>query len=340
MKKNMYEMLNESNIDINEYKKQEFTEFEKKKMKKKFNKSIHKSNIYIKSITAASIAILSVGILGISFSTQAKEQLGVIAYDISKSLGVTKDLEEYKTVVNEYISKNGLKVRLNEVILNEDELIVSTTATSNEKLKEPGNISLFGTIYINGKPMELGASGSSSQIDDYTVETVKEYDLEKTNLKGDLDVKIKFDKGHIGEKTIKGPWVFEFKTNGDDLAINTKEIKLDNTFTLENGQNIKLEKYTSNDIGQKIYFSKDKKVTDYSMILVGTDDLGNKVEFYSSTEDKNKGIFKIETINEPLSENAQELRLNLQAVKYPEKSGKMSNDYKQVGKEFVIDLNN
>ena len=39
-----------------------------------------------------------------------------------------------------------------------------------------------------------------------------------------------------------------------------------------------------------------------------------------------------------VSENAKQLTLKLYAVPFPKESGKMSNDYKQVGEEFTIDL--
>lgn len=338
MKNNIYEMLNEANIDLDEYKKQDFTEFEKNKIKNKFKRSVNKKNFYKKSIAVASVTLLSVGILGSNLGTYAFETLGVIAYDISESLGIQKDIAEYKTVVNQSVTDNGLKVKLNEVVLNNDELIVSTTITSDKKLGESGSISLFGDVYINGRRVNSGASGSGKQIDEYTFEDVMEYDLDKEQLNGDINVKIKYDGALIEGKEEKGSWVFEFKTNGEELAKGTKEIKLDNTFTLEDGQNVKLEKYTSNDIGQKIYFSLNSKGTNYDMELRGHDDLGNEVVFYMSHADGNEGMFKVESITGLVNENAKELKLTPYAVKFPEKSGKMSHDYKVVGEEFTINL--
>ncbi|MCY6484893.1 DUF5643 domain-containing protein [Clostridium aestuarii] len=110
------------------------------------------------------------------------------------------------------------------------------------------------------------------------------------------------------------------------------------TFTLENGQNIILGKYTSNNLGQKIYYTKAPKGTDYDMVLRGHDDLENKIEFYSSRETANTGLFQLTNIDGNLNENAKTLFLTPYAVKFPEKSGRLSNDFKKVGEEFTIDL--
>lgn len=74
------------------------------------------------------------------------------------------------------------------------------------------------------------------------------------------------------------------------------------------------------------------------MVLRGKDDLGNKIEFCMSHEADGQGIFVFTTIHGNLDENASVLTLTPYAVKFPEESGKLSNDFKPVGKEFTIDL--
>ena len=66
-------------------------------------------------------------------------------------------------------------VQLNEVILDKDEIIVSTTTKSDIGLGESGNLLLFGDIYINGRRISSGSGGSKKQIDEYTMESVLVY---------------------------------------------------------------------------------------------------------------------------------------------------------------------
>jgi len=51
-------------------------------------------------------------------------------------------------------------------------------------------------------------------------------------------------------------------------------------------------------------------------------------------------ILKESTLEgENVSAEAESLTLTLYAVKFPEQSGKLSNDFQQVGESFTIELN-
>ena len=142
-----------------------------------------------------------------------------------------------------------------------------------------------------------------------------------------------------GDYTTKGSWVFEFKTNGDELLADTQIVKLNNKFELENGNKVTVEKYTSNSVGQKIYYGKTGKENEYEIKLEGKDDLGNKVEFWSRNSSKDEGMLTRYDLDGPLSSEAKSITLTPYAVKYAEQSGEMSHDFKQVGESFTIDLN-
>ena len=45
MEKDIYKMLNEAHINIEDYKKEEFNDLEKKRLKDKFRKSINKKRL-------------------------------------------------------------------------------------------------------------------------------------------------------------------------------------------------------------------------------------------------------------------------------------------------------
>lgn len=286
-------------------------------------------------ISAAAIALVLMGGTYI-FGDSVVASVKLAMFDIENYLKINKDIQDYKTIIGKSISNDGITIQLNEVILDHDDIIVSTTVKSEEPLGEMG-IDTSGDLYINGKRISNGAGGSSGLIDDYTQEEVLIYHLDKELQDGDLNIELKYNGVYYNDKNIRGNWKFEFKANGDALKINTNIIKLDNTFVLENGQKITLDEYRSNDVGQKIHYSienKDKRKI-YSLLLKGHDDLGNEVSFSNTYEEKNSGVLNND-VN--ISENAKQLTLKLYAVPFPKESGKMSNDYKQVGEEFIIDL--
>lgn len=116
-----------------------------------------KSKKFNKNIVAATILVaLGVTAFGSIFIAAVK----LTMFDIKNYLGVNSNLDEYSTVVNEAISKNGITIQLNEVILYKDEIIVSTTIKSDKKLGDNGNIMVFGNVYINGKKVSNSAGSS------------------------------------------------------------------------------------------------------------------------------------------------------------------------------------
>ena len=156
-----------------------------------FSKSLSnkKSKKFTKNIVAATILVaLGVTVFGSIFSNEVIAAVKLTMFDIKNYLGVNYNLDEYSTVVNEAISKNGITVQLNEVILDKDEIIVSTTIKSDKKLGDNGNIMVFGNVYINGKKVSNSAGGSGKQIDDYTEESVLSYTLDKELERGDLHI--------------------------------------------------------------------------------------------------------------------------------------------------------
>ena len=339
MDENIYDILNDSDINLKDYKKEEFNDIEKGKMKKNFRNSIKKKKNCKKSKIAATVVIgLMVGLFGTNPGNQVLASINIIGFDIASRLGIENNLEEYKTVVDKSVTNKGITMQLNEVVLDGNELIVSSTLKSNDKKIDVLGMIASGKVYINGKSVGLTVAGGSKKIDDYTVEQVMTHTLDGNEFSGDLDVKILYTNVRSGDSTTKGTWKFEFKTNGDELASDTQIIEVDNKFILDNGE-VAIKKYTSNSVGQKIYYSKTSKGNAYDIKLVGTDDLGNKVEFYSRNSSEDKGMLTRYDLDGPLSTEAKSLTLTPYAVEFPKESGRMSDDFKQVGEAFTIELN-
>lgn len=341
MKNDIYTMLNDADINLEQYKKEDFNDIERKNLKAKFRRSINAKKTYKRNIAVAAVValVLIVGIIGSNAEVYATKVSNLIGRDIGSVLGIQRNLDEYKTVVNKAVTDKGITVKLNEVILNGNQLIVYSNINSDEKLEDNRRAWMsFCTVYVNGKKASYAAGGTSGNVDDYTTEEVMTYDLEKVDLSGDLNIKILCDSIRLDGKETKGTWDFEFKTNGNQLKIDTKEMTLNNKFTLENGKEYTLTKYTGNAIGQKIYASalvaNLKTKSAYNISLIGHDDLGNKVSFYMKFDAKNEALFTAGGINK----NAKTLTLTPYAAKFPEKNDRMNCEDKKVGDEFTIDL--
>ena len=180
---------------------------------------------------------LTVTLFGTNVGAEALTRVLKIAgvEDIASFMGIQKNLDDYKTVINKVITNNGVTVQLNEVILDGNELTISSNVTYDKKLSEIYNEKQsevdeawhgFNGISINGKGLNTGSGGGSMSIDDYTIQSVTTYQLGDIDLSGDLDIKLSCSpmngNGDVNRKN--DDWGFEFKTNGDKLKIDTKEI--------------------------------------------------------------------------------------------------------------------
>lgn len=349
MKNNIYEMLNEAKFDEADYEFEPLNDLEKKKFKKNIKKLVCGKNDKKKhknTVAATIISFICIGAVGLSTQAGA-EVMMMVRENIESALNIEKNIDDYKTVVNKSVTDKGITIQLNEVILDERELIISTNISSGKTLSDNEVYYEDKTIYINNKKVKFtGQSGSIGKIDDKTSQSVLMYDLDNVDekdLDGDLDIKIVYSKVSINHSdTVRGKWVFEFKANKDMLMADTDEIKLNYSFSLANGEKITLDKYKSNAIGQNIYAKVEgaKKNEYYNIELRGYDDLNNEVIFYTSRGREDFIDFKYDNLDKNIDDNAKILTLVPYAVEIPKESGKApgADEYTKAGEEFTIDL--
>lgn len=345
--RNVYELLNNLKIDLDDYNKELLDDVEKQRLKRNFKKG-RKQKISFKRLgTIASVAVLTFALLGhTSFGESvyaaAQSKVSEISYSIGKALGTERDIEPYANVVNKIVENHGVEMKLSDVIIDKDELLFTTLVDT----KKPIDGCHFDyDIFINGKKLtNYGATGISGKVDASERIFFNTYavDVKGIDLKENLDIKIIFKDIYYLEGTaegkIKGKWEFKFTANGNELMATSHSIPLNYSFDIGD-QNYSLEEFRYNPVNQKIFgkvkgASKDSYVVD----LRGYDNLGNEVVFFLTSKSGEDLVFKYSNIHGDLSDEITSITLTPCAAKLPEKSGKMSDDYQQVGEEFTIDL--
>lgn len=346
--KDIYRLLNQVEFDIKDYEKEELDDMEKQNFKNNIKKSMKKRFNFKRFGAIAAALVLTVGILSqTSFGkivyANAESKIAKLSYSIGKALGTERNIEPYANVVNKVVDNNGVEIKLMDVIIDKDELILSTILNTNEPVEMSR---LNYNIFIDGKRVRnQGASGSGTVMDDSKMLFSEIYciDVENIELRDNMDIRIVFDNLNYftgeSEKKIKGKWEFEFRANGSELIENTNVLPLDYSFDIDNSK-YTLEEFRYNPVNQKIYGKVNRKGNvSYDVSLRGHDNLENEVEFGLSRMSGKDLVFKYENIHGDLSDDATSITLTPYAVKFPEESGRMSNDYKQVGEEFTIHLN-
>jgi hypothetical protein len=345
--KNVYELLNHIDIDLEDYDTEVLNDMEKQNLKNNFRKSRKSRFSFKKFGTIAAVAVLTIGLLsqtsfGENVYAAAQSKVTEISYSVGKALGIERNIEPYANVINQTIEDNGVEVKLNGVIIDKDELIFTTIINTN---KAVDGLRFDYDIFINGKQLRnYGATGSLGGIDDSDTLFAEVYcvDSKGIDLKENLDVKVVLkDLNYIvgtAEKKIKGKWEFEFTANGSELMANSHTLPMDYSF---NTGDLKysLEEFRYNPVNQKIFGKvKGKSKDSYAIDLRGHDNLGNEVVFFLTSVSGEDLVFKYENIHGDLSDEITSVTLTPYAAKYPEESGRMNNDYEQVGEEFTISL--
>lgn len=346
--KNVYELLNYLDIDPEDYDKEGLNDIEKQRLKNNFNKNRKPRMSFKKFATVAAVAVLTLGLLsytnyGESVYAAAQSKVAEISYSIGKALGTERNIEPYANVVDQTVENNGVEVKLSDVIIDKDELIFSAIVNTNKAVE---GCSLNYDIFINGKKLtHYGATGTSGSIDNSETIFFHTYavDTKRIDLKENLDIKIVFKDmyyfiGTSNEK-IKGKWEFAFTANGSELMANSHTLPIDYSFKIGD-QKYSLEEFRYNPVNQKIFgkLKRGKSKDSYAVELKGYDNLGNEVRFSLTSVSGEDLVFKYENLYGDLSDEITSISLTPYAAKIPEKSGKMSNDYKKVGEEFTISL--
>ncbi len=348
MNKNIYDLLNDTKTDVQNYNDCILTQQEKDKIlsneilkHKLFKESKKVKNTNKKMITkilttAACAAIVLTASFG---SVSAFATTNPVAHTIAEMFGLTDNLSDYATVLNQSETKNDVTVNLGEVVYDREnnKVIVATTVTGENTTIEEGSIwSPHLRLYINGEHMNTAQQTSQKTLDENTMQFVNVFML-KEKFEGDMSVNIYVSGVNVNSEYIKERWNFEFTTNGDELSQNTFTQDIALGVSLGNGADIVVEKLTINPISTSIFYSTDDIFMDISVIIKGTDNLGTPVEFESAPiiEGAYGGELLIDNDDYQLSDEVEHFTLQVYTRSISE-SGEA--EFAPVGEEFTVNV--
>lgn len=341
MDKNIYDLLNNVEINLNDYEVEEMNELEQKRALNKFSKKDNaKKGHYKKYVAVASVALLSFGALGTlpTFAT-----VNPTAYKIASMIGIDKDLADYTTAVNTPVTQKGITVGLGEVAYDKtnNNLIITTYISSDETLQHTEDLSahdLHSRVYINGERLNASSSWATKMIDDQTVAFVTNYTMNE-DLSGDVAIALHIPQVILDDQEYVDTWKFEFTTNGDQLASDTQIVPIDAAIQLESGSVLNITEYTNNAFGERIHYAFEGPVVSDFFELRGTDNLGNPVVFeLVAGVHGETGAFGLVEDRSSLSPEASTLTLNLFSSTLVGEGDAAERIYNAVGDEMVINL--
>lgn len=327
MKNDIYDLLNDIDNQIDTFETVDITSTDLKNWKTSFaakKKASTKKHTWKKYVAAAAAFVLILGGSSAPVRQNVYAQSQQIMESLSTLLGINGDISPYSTIVGKSLSKDGITVTLNEVILDGNKLIISYKAKADnaatlKKLKAKNMDELFiGTdILINGKNVSQSSGGSSHATDSLTSVGSSEIELDDSSaLSGKSNFAIDFNCSTIKSSISLGK--LKFTASDKELQAVTTTVPLHYTFTLPDKTKITLKNYRGNCVNQQISFTKKDSGSGINgdLILKGKDNLGNPVEFYLSTTDETNGEFEIDRINGFPSSKATSMTLTPYYAEY------------------------
>lgn len=281
--KDIYQLLNELDIDENEAEEMETSEFDKAKVKKEVKMSLRKKRKRpgwkMKAAAAVVIGGLSVSALGIAFPAYAGN-VPVIG-DIFRFLdngrtGIYDNYQEYSSTVNTTKESNGVKITINDAIYDGKTVLLTYSIESEQDLGDrpliDGYLDIKETSGGSGSD-QLSKVGENQYVGMITGSRLDERDLDA--------VKVRWKVGSISidgtEEEIKGNWNFSLSLQASD-----NEVQLVDQGSQQDGVTVSVDKITVTPMSFIVYYDQlvSKEVLDkwhgVDVEIEIKDDLGNE----------------------------------------------------------------
>ena len=292
--KDIYEVLNDIDIDEDEIKLMEVSDIEKMRVKKHLKNSINKNKVFKKKrIVVAALVCLVIGgtgIFGTAYPSYAAEI--PIVGDIFRFIdngrtGAYDKYKEYADVVGMTQESNGIKVTIKEAIFDGRTLTYTYEIVSDKDLGEDPFFNMNGPrINIKNYNGSIGGGSGVKRVYDntYVGEQTISIDEEREAISFGLNFTDIRSGSLENSKLIKGHWKFKInlKAIGNVKQVINKEIEKDGAKLVISSISKTPVSFTLNcsqEISKEI---RDKYFMIENPILEVKDDLGNS---YTSTRD-------------------------------------------------------
>ncbi|MBU3137117.1 DUF4179 domain-containing protein [Clostridium gasigenes] len=281
--KDIYELLNEANIDvteidINKIEEMEVSELERKRGKKKLMASIKTKKRTSKKISMVASLVIIMGMSSIVIAKPAwAMDIPIIGNLIQKDLiDVNSKYEDYIQAVGQTKSDQGIDVTFESAVADNNILNLSFIVKNNNESIENNIVDAMlipTSLKVNGEKVSTAAGGSHEIIDTNTIRVLKNVKWDYNKLPDKLNVGIEISEMY-GKK---GNWGVNFALDVKEIRKDTYVEKLDRVINI-NGVDIKLEKLTMTPLTTNIKYSAKYKDEEQYLNFVIFDENGVEVK--------------------------------------------------------------
>ena len=305
-----------------------------------------------KTAVAGIILLIMVGCT-LRYQEDVKAALQRVTSWIGQALGIKNgDTDSYTKVVGKSISRDGITITLNEIVMDSKNLWIaySDSEDLDADMKDAVEDKLLYTeVCINGQEIQQGLGQRTVNAFSENPITVEDFTIGKeVNTEGTVNIEFKvwsiaMSDAETWENIQKiqantQPYTFKLTTSKEELEKNTVDINLDQNIKFDSNI-LNLTEFRWNPFESTIYGTYDGTVyIDSDYYLIGTDDQGNKICYQETGRNGEETAFQ-QTIDpeftgyKEISPEAKLITLQLYEVKndtahqvFEEKTDKDSSD--------------
>lgn len=293
----IYELLNYTDIDEN-IDDLDLDEVTSKRIKAKINKKVKINKKIGKKVAvaiASSFIVANVVLVSVG-GTEVYANVGKSIIEIFRQeVGDKSDYSKYSNETDLAYSDKGIKMTINEVVADGNEINLSYSLIAEGKLKDivaNPNI-LMARFSVDGESIG-GYGGSGKMVSD------NRYDgylsIHDVGDSGDVFY-LDMDSVFIDE--LQGDWNFRIEVDKTEITKKSKEYNIGKNIDLGNGTNFEIEKIKTTPLS--ISLEATAAIMDYRYFVV--DDKGREIIGKGSSSDGNKAIMSFRSLIEEDTKN-------------------------------------
>ncbi len=283
----------------------------------------------LKKVIACAVIVMIVG-LGLTHQNEVKAAWEKMTSLIGQILGISEDTGEYIKQIQNKITKNGVKVSLEEVAVDDENLWIAYSMTDENGNNDVSMSSIEASV--DGVKLELERQYSNyNNTDSKSKDYVARFSLKASSAKQNFEITIGNFNTKGDQLYIKDKYNFSFTADPKILERDTKEVFIDQFIQLDEKQTVTISKAKYNLFSCTLYGTLPDMNENTELWIRGKDDVGNEISFNLISYRNPELIFELA---EPGSaRNAKKLTLQLYQYTENEESNIL---YKKLTKFLII----
>ncbi|MGE6537319.1 DUF4179 domain-containing protein [Bacillus luti] len=250
----IYKELNDIQLDITEFEEIPLTKLEEKQWEKRVKNKLRKNKQSKKWFGVAAACMLIVSIT-VPIGQTSLANMPFIAGLIEKYIDEQQQLDyfPYKTAIGKTAENKYGKLTLNEVLVDDNKLLISSTFEPAKGVKFDYQTYLIPQVRINGRDFSNTKDAQSIEVNNSMFTIYGGVELSEMPQTDELQIEITYDTFNK-DTVIEQPWIFDIEVSQAQLMKEKQTFDLNETIALYDGNKVIVKKVVSTPISTTIYY--------------------------------------------------------------------------------------